>query len=252
VSLETTLLILLAVVFGGALVVSWVLKLLSQVVDVQPHQLALVFVDGKKTATLESGRHRIWNRKAIVQTLDPRAEWVQVLGQELVTQDGAPIRVSVAVLRSVVDVDLFAAVQDVYSAIYVPVQLAVRDQVTARDLDALLADRAAVEAAMTERVQADIGALGMRVDRLAIRDLTLIGDTKRAYAEVVQAQLQAKASLERARGEAATMRSLLNTAELVRKNPELLQLRALQQIGQGGHQIQVHLGLDGAGEKSAP
>ena len=251
-STETSLILLFAVVFGSVLVVSWVLKLFSQVVDVQPHQLTLVFVDGKKIATLESGRHRIWNRKVIVQTLDPRPEWVQVLGQELVTQDGAPIRVSVAILRSIVDIDLFAAVPDGHSAIYVPVQLAVRDQVTARDLDALMADRAVVEAAMTERVQADIVPLGMRVDRLAIRDLTLIGDTKRAYSEVVQAQLQAKASLERARGEAATMRSLLNTAELVRKNPELLQLRALQQLGSGGHQVQVHLGLDGASDKSAP
>lgn len=214
-------------------------------VTVPPYLIALVFKNGQLFRKLESGVHKLRIRDVQVQSVDARPIWIQVSGQELVTADGAPIRLSAVVSRSVIDVDRYAALADPQTAVYLPVQLAIRDQVVSRDLETLISERAVIEAAMSERVQADVAPLGMQIDRIAIRDLTLLGDTKRAYSEVVQAQLQAKASIERARGEAATMRSLLNTAELVRKNPELLQLRALQQLGSGGHQVQVHLGLDG-------
>ncbi len=136
----------------------------------------------------------------------------------------------------------FAASGDAYSRIYVAAQLAVREQVLVRSLEELIDQRSEVDALLRETVEREVAPLGVHVEQLAIRDITMIGDTKRAYAEVIQAQLRAKAKLEQARGEAAAMRSLLNTAELVRKNPELLQLRTLQQLESGSHQVHLTLG----------
>ncbi|HVJ79323.1 MAG TPA: hypothetical protein VM620_15960, partial [Hyphomicrobium sp.] len=48
--------------------------------------------------------------------------------------------------------------------------------------------------------------------------------------ETVRAKLEAHASLERARGEQATLRTLNNAARLLKGNPELMNLRVLQAL----------------------
>jgi hypothetical protein len=56
------------------------------------------------------------------------------------------------------------------------------------------------------------------------------GELKRAFAQTVTAQKEGLASLERARGETASLRSLANAARLMQEHPGLLQLRAIQAI----------------------
>jgi regulator of protease activity HflC (stomatin/prohibitin superfamily) len=53
---------------------------------------------------------------------------------------------------------------------------------------------------------------------------------KKAFAQVVKAQKEGQAALERARGETAALRSLANAARMMDDNPNLLQLRALQAL----------------------
>ena len=57
-----------------------------------------------------------------------------------------------------------------------------------------------------------------------------MGEMKKAFAQVVKAQKEAQAALERARGETAALRSLANAARIMDDNPNLLQLRALQAL----------------------
>jgi regulator of protease activity HflC (stomatin/prohibitin superfamily) len=56
------------------------------------------------------------------------------------------------------------------------------------------------------------------------------GEMKKAFAQVVKAQKEGQAALERARGETAALRSLANAARVMDDNPNLLQLRALQAL----------------------
>jgi regulator of protease activity HflC (stomatin/prohibitin superfamily) len=56
------------------------------------------------------------------------------------------------------------------------------------------------------------------------------GEMKKAFAQVVKAQKEAQAALEKARGEIAALRSLANAARMIDDNPNLLQLRALQAL----------------------
>jgi hypothetical protein len=58
------------------------------------------------------------------------------------------------------------------------------------------------------------------------------GDLKKAFAQVVIARKQGLAALERARGETAALRNLANAARMLEGNPELMQLRLLQEIGE--------------------
>jgi biotin carboxylase len=54
------------------------------------------------------------------------------------------------------------------------------------------------------------------------------GEMKKAFSQVVKAQKEGQAALERARGETAALRNLANAARIMDDNPNLMQLRALQ------------------------
>jgi hypothetical protein len=58
-------------------------------------------------------------------------------------------------------------------------------------------------------------------------EFNLVGSMRTAYANLLATEIEGKTALAKARNEAATMRSLLNTARLVREHPGLLELRVL-------------------------
>jgi hypothetical protein len=58
------------------------------------------------------------------------------------------------------------------------------------------------------------------------------GELKKIFTQVVRARQEGLAALEKARGETAALRNLANAAQLVDRNPSLMQLRLLQVIGQ--------------------
>ncbi len=69
-------------------------------------------------------------------------------------------------------------------------------------------------------------------------DLTLPGELKKIFSQVVRARQEGLAALEKARGETAALRSLANAAGMVQQNPVLLQLRLLQVLEQQpGHTV---------------
>ena len=65
---------------------------------------------------------------------------------------------------------------------------------------------------------------------------------KKAFVQVVKAQKEGQAALERARGETAALRWLANASRMMDDNPNLLQLRALQAFADTGGNTLV-LGL---------
>ena len=72
------------------------------------------------------------------------------------------------------------------------------------------------------------------IEELVVRDLMLPGELRHAYAETALARERGRTDLERARGEAAALRSLANTAKLLEENPTLLHLRTLQVAAEAG------------------
>ena len=61
-----------------------------------------------------------------------------------------------------------------------------------------------------------------------MRDLTFPGELKKIFTQVVKARQEGLAALEKARGETAALRNLANAAQMVERNPALIQLRLLQ------------------------
>jgi uncharacterized membrane protein YqiK len=70
----------------------------------------------------------------------------------------------------------------------------------------------------------------------------LPGELRRATTETLLARENGKAELERARAEAASLRTLANAARLLDEHPALLQLRTVQAAATPGTKIVLNLG----------
>lgn len=200
-------------------------------------QRTLLLRDGTVQRVLEPGRHRYNRKRCTLLPVDMRPRLLVVAGQELLTSDGLSLRASFAVTWQVTDPLAYTTgAQNADSVLYAAVQNAARDAVTGHTLDELLADRSLL--VPDAEILADaVRQVGMTVTEAHTRDLMLPGELRKAALETVLARERGRAELERARAEAAALRSLANTARLLEEHPALLRLRTLQVAGEPGTQI---------------
>ncbi|MFX0577312.1 slipin family protein [Nocardia nepalensis] len=200
-------------------------------------QRTLLYRDGTLERVLEPGRHRYDDKRCTLIAVDMRPRLLHISGQELLTLDGLSLRVSYALNWQVIDPQEFTTgAQYPEQVLYAAVQDAARRAVAGHTLDELVADRALLVGDLVEIATA-VAGLGIRVDGLNARDLMLPGELRRAALETVLAKEHGRAELERARAEAAALRSLANTARLLEEHPALLRLRTLQVAATPGTQV---------------
>lgn len=204
-------------------------------VVVQEWERVLVYRDGRFVEELGPGAHRVrrWRRRRVRVALRPTL--LTVAGQEVLTEDGLAVKASLLARVRVTDPRRHHEVADVpEDFLYAALQVALRDAVAARPLDALLAERAALGEVLAAAVAQEAALLGLTVEDVALRDLVVPAELRRAAADVAVARAQAGAALERARSEVAAVRALANAAKLVAGDPALLHLRTLQAVEAGG------------------
>lgn len=201
----------------------------------------LLYRDGRFEEELEVGRHRRvrWRRRRVRVVIRPRQ--LSIPAQEVLTADGLSVKISLAaVVRNADARRWHEAVEAPDDFVYTAVQLALREAASSRSLDELVQARAAVSEEMLIAVRATAQAVGVAVDSLALRDVMIPSELRRAAAEVATSRAQGLASLERARSEVASARALANAARTLTEQPGLLQLRTLQAIEAGGATVVLH------------
>lgn len=201
----------------------------------------LLYRDGRFEELLEAGPHRRlrWRRQRVRVVVRPRQ--LVVPAQEVLTADGLSVKISLtAVVRTADPRRWHEAVQAPDDFVYTALQIALREAVARRTLDELLSARAAVSDDMAAPVRATGETVGVELVSLAVRDVMVPSELRRAAAEAATARAQGQASLERARSEVAATRALANAARLVADQPGLLQLRTLQAIESGGATVVLH------------
>lgn len=202
---------------------------------VQEWERVLVYQDGRFAETIGPGRHRRrrWHRRYVRVSIRPRL--LTVPGQEVLTADGLAVKVSLTVAVSTADARRWhETVEAADGFVYAALQVGLREVVAAATLEELLASRGSLADQVRERVRAAVEAVGATIDSLALRDVMVPAEIRRAAAEVVTARAQGQAVLERARSEVAATRALANAARLIAEQPALLQLRTLQAVEAGG------------------
>jgi regulator of protease activity HflC (stomatin/prohibitin superfamily) len=240
------LLQLIAVVALVALVVALVGRSLK-LVTVHDFERGLRFTRGRLVGLVGSGTHVSVAPFSEIHLLDARPTTMVVEGQEVMTADGVPLKVSLAARWVLADpVAAVTGDADFRRATYLMLQLTLRDALAGRTLDQALAARREIGAAVRQACASDLATLGVELLAVEVRDLMVPGELKRAFASVLVARKEGEAALERARGETAALRSLANAGRMVEDNPGLLQLRVVQQLGASSGNT-VMLGMpDGA------
>jgi len=199
-------------------------------VTVRQWEQAVLFRHGAQVDTLGPGAHRRWGGGYTYRAVDMRPWVLQVPTQEIPMADGVNVKVTVAGRVAVVDPGVFVtAAQDPTAALYLAVQVAVRELIARTTVDQLLAARDNTGVQLAAGVRG-VAELGLMLDQLELKDIVLPPDLKRAQAQVLVARAEGQAALERARGETAALRNLANAARLCADNPALLQLRLVQQL----------------------
>lgn len=201
---------------------------------VMEHEAGVLYKDGALTEVLGPGRRLINTKRERLVKLDTRENMIQVPGQEITLRDGLAPRITWSGRYKIADPKVYVrAAESPYTLLYYDLQMAIREVVEGLDYDELIAQKMNLGEDVLKAARVGATKIGIELTDGQIRDITLSGEFKRALAEEKKAQILARAGLERARAEAATLRSLANSARMLESNPALMQLRMIHAFEQG-------------------
>lgn len=227
---------------------------LLEVHNVEPGHVALWFRDGVYQATLAPGVYAFWRNTGTLKVygVDMRELVLDIGGQEIMTADKVTLRLNALVAYRVADpLRVVSAVDDATQALYRAAQLALREAVGAKELDALLTQKDALAKEVATMLETRASDLGMVIVTAGVRDIILPGDMKELMNKVTEAKKAAEASLITRREETAAMRMQANTAKILESSPTLMKLRELEVLEKVAAKanLTVVLGEDGLADR---
>jgi len=202
-------------------------------VTVLEYEKGLKYAKGKFKSVLEPGQYWYVPFLTIIEKLDVRPRFVSITGQEVLSSDGVTLKVSLAANFEISDPNIaINKVMSFQEALYLELQLTLREIIGAADIDTILSGRDELSKKLMEITESKVTELGLRLVSVNLKDIMFPGKLKEVFAQVVNAKKQGLAALEKARGETAALRKLANAAKMIEGNPNLMQLRLVQAIGE--------------------
>jgi regulator of protease activity HflC (stomatin/prohibitin superfamily) len=227
-----------------AIVFVWLV--LFRRVTVYQYQQGVKYTKGRYVSTLSPGQHWIFRLTSVVRLIDARQRFATISGQEVLSSDGVPLKVSLAASYTVADpAKAINEIENYKSALYLRLQIALRSVVASMAVEGLVEKRAEIGPELASAAAAPVAELGLKLLSVDVKDIMLSGEVKRLFTDVVKARKQGQAALELARGETAAIRNLANIGGVLESHPALLQLRAVQQlVGSEGNTLVLGLPQD--------
>lgn len=243
----------LILVAAAVLLAVYILRRIFQRVTIFDYEKGLRYRNGKLAEILGAGSYWIFAPNVKIVRIDVRPKLVAVPGQEIVSADGVTAKLSLAAMFRVADAKTaVGSIESYQDALYLQLQLALREIVSREPVDDLLSKRNEYGPALLAAVKPKADAIGLELLSVDVKDIMLPGALKNLFAQSVQARKQGQAALEKARGETAALRNLANAARLVEQNPSLLPLRFLHSLHDStGNSLVVNLGSDSAAANAA-
>ena len=167
--------------------------------------------------------------------VDIRDRPENIPGQICITRDNVSIKVDGVVYWKVIDpMTSVMGLSQPANVIRQATMSCLRTVIGEFTLDELLSKRDIISSRMEEVLDNFSHSLGIDVSRIDITDVVIPTDMQRAMAREAEAQRERKARLRRAEGEVEAVKNLAHAANTMAKNPELLELRRLQTVGELG------------------
>lgn len=204
-----------------------------RVFNVEHFTKAALIVNGQFEKFLTGGTYKFWVNDTTIhlEKAETRASNLEILGQEILTQDSATLRINFNVKYQVLNFEkALIENRDFVKQLYITIQMALRGYVGALSLDELMQKKGELGESIISEIAERANSLGVKIMGAGIKDLILPGEMKEILNKVLIAQKQAQANVISRREETAATRSMVNTAKLMEENNMLLKLKEMEYV----------------------
>lgn len=201
-----------------------------QTVEIASHETGFLFYDHVLQRELRPGKYHYWKGpvSVAVKTVDLRQQQMDLMGQEMMTEDKVTLRLNFVCQYKIVTPQRALEMKNFDEQIHIQLQLALREYVGALKLDDLLKRKQEVASYVLTSLREKAAEFGVQFIGAGVKDVILPGDMKEIMNTVLLAEKKAQANLITRREETASTRSLLNTAKLMDENHTLFRLKELE------------------------
>ncbi|MDO7908797.1 slipin family protein [Paenibacillus sp. JX-17] len=198
--------------------------------EVASYERGMLFYNNVFQKELPPGKYYFWKGPvhAAVRNLDLRRQQLDLIGQEMMTEDKITLRLNFVCQYRILDPMRALDFRAFEEQVYITLQLILREYVGTQKLDDLLRSKQEVAGFVLSRLQERGGEYGVQFLSAGVKDIILPGEIKDILNTVLLAEKKAQANLITRREETASTRSLLNTAKLMDENGTLYRLKELE------------------------
>lgn len=201
----------------------------------QEYQRAIVFRLGRFVGTRGPGLYFIIPFIERQQTIDIRTKTVDLEQQETITKDSVTIKVNAVLWFRVTNpADAIIKVADFNKAVYQLSVTALRNIIGQNQLDEVLRERAKINGALLQIVDAATEAWGVKIELVEIKDVEIPESMQRAMAREAEAIREKRARIIKAEAELEASLKLTQGAIEMEKSPLALELRRMQMLSEIG------------------
>ena len=211
------------------------LLLISGIRVAQEYERALVFRLGRFTGLRGPGIYWIIPFLERQQTIDIRTKTVDLEQQETITKDSVTIKVNAVLWFRVVNpADAIIKVANFNQAVYQLAVTALRNIIGQNQLDEVLRERAQINTALLQIVDAATESWGVKIELVEIKDVEIPESMQRAMAREAEAIREKRARIIKAEAELEASIKLTQGALEMEKSPIALELRRMQMLSEIG------------------
>lgn len=205
--------------------------LLSGIRIIFEYKRALKFRFGKYIKTLQPGFRWIIPIVETIQVVDIRVITINVVSQEVMTEDNVPCSIDGVVFFKIVDPEMAVLEVEEYKfAITQLSQAALRDVCGKVELDTILSKREEMGKNIKNIVEVETKQWGIDIIDVKIKDIQLPENMKRMMANQAEAERSRRARIILALAEEQAAGKLLEAGKLIDQSPSAIKLRLYQTL----------------------
>lgn len=209
----------------------FLLFLLSGIRVVFEYKRALKFRFGKYIKTLQPGFRWIIPIIDTLQIVDIRVITINVVSQEVMTEDNVPCSIDGVVFFKIIDPEMAVLEVEEYNfAITQLSQAALRDVCGKVELDTILSKREEMGKNIKSIVEIETKEWGIEIIDVKIKDIQLPENMKRMMANQAEAERSRRARIILAQAEEQAADALLNAGRKIDLSPSAIKLRLYQTL----------------------
>lgn len=205
--------------------------LLSGIRVIFEYKRALKFRFGKYIKTLKPGFRWIIPIVETIQVVDIRVITINILSQEVMTEDNVPCSIDGVVFFKINDPERAVLEVEQYKfAITQLAQAALRDVCGKVELDTILSKREEMGKNIKTIVEEETKEWGIEINDVKIKDIQLPENMRRMMANQAEAERSRRARIILALAEEQAAGKLLEAGKLIDQSPSAIKLRLYQTL----------------------